>query len=285
LEAVKEMSIIDIQKLTTRLKDNGDGLWVAYDQTDVSYPRNGNESCLSIENNSFWFRHRNSVITSLVKAFFPDGAVFDVGGGNGYVAIALQSAGIETILVEPGAQGSRNAKARGLNVVIQSTLEDCEFRDRTIPAFGLFDVLEHIENDSEFLHRLYGQLLPKGYLYVTVPAYNFLWSIDDDYAQHYRRYTVRTLTKRLESVGFTVRYCSYFFCVLMPAVFVFRSIPSRFRIRRSIDLSSIKEEHAERAGLARFILEQTFAYELGRIEKRRYLATGSSCVAVAQKVP
>jgi hypothetical protein len=149
----------------------------------------------------------------------------------------------------------------------------------------LFDVLEHIENDSEFLHRLYGQLLPKGYLYVTVPAYNFLWSIDDDYAQHYRRYTVRTLTKRLESVGFTVRYCSYFFCVLMPAVFVFRSIPSRFRIRRSIDLSSIKEEHAERAGLARFILEQTFAYELGRIEKRRYLATGSSCVAVAQKVP
>ena len=191
------MSVIDIQKLTTRLRDNGDGLWVAYDRRDVSYPRDGNELCLGIEDNSFWFGHRNNVITSLVKAFFPDGAVFDVGGGNGYVAMALQSAGIETVLVEPGAQGSRNAKARGLNVVIQSTLEDCEFRDQTIPAFGLFDVLEHIEKDSEFLERLYGQLLPKGYLYVTVPAYNFLWSIDDDYAQHYRRYTVRTLTKRL----------------------------------------------------------------------------------------
>jgi len=279
------MRVIDIQKLTTKLEDNGDGLWVAHDQKEVSYPRDGNESCLGIEDNSFWFSHRNNVITSLVKAFFPNGVVFDVGGGNGYVAIALQRAGIETVLVEPGVQGSRNAKARGLNVVIQSTLEDCEFRDQTIPAFGLFDVLEHIEKDSEFLKRLYGQLLPKGYLYVTVPAYNFLWSIDDDYAQHYRRYTVRTLTKRLESAGFTVRYCSYFFCVLAPAVFVLRSIPSRFRIRHSIDVPSIKQEHAVRAGIAGFLLEHSLAYELRQIEKRRYLPIGSSCIAVAQKVP
>ena len=224
------------------------------------------------------------MITSLVKAFFPGGAVFDVGGGNGHVAIALQRAGIETVLIEPGAQGSRNAKARGLNVVIQSTLEDCEFRDQTIPAFGLFDVLEHIENDSDFLKRLYGQLLPKGYLYVTVPAHNFLWSIDDDYAQHYRRYTVRTLTNNLESAGFKVRYCSYFFCVLMPAVFVLRSIPSRFRIRRSIDVASIRQEHVGRTGFLGSLLEHCFAYEMRQINKRRYLPAGSSCVAVAQKV-
>ncbi len=267
-----------------KLKDSGDGLWVAHDRRDVSYPQDGNELCLGIEDNSFWFRHRNNVITSLVKAFFPNGAVFDVGGGNGYVAIAMQRAGIETVLVEPGARGSRNAKARGLNVVIQSTLEDCEFRDQTIPAFGLFDVLEHIETDSQFLKSLYGQLLPNGYLYVTVPAYNFLWSIDDDSAQHYRRYTVRKLTQRLESTGFTVRYCSYFFCVLMPAVFIFRTIPSRFRFRRSNDFSSIKQEHAERAGIAGVVLEQALAYELHRIEKKKSLPTGSSCVAVAQKV-
>jgi 2-polyprenyl-3-methyl-5-hydroxy-6-metoxy-1,4-benzoquinol methylase len=284
LEAVKEMSVIDIQKLTTRLKDNGDGLWVACDQREVSYPRDGNESCLGIEDNSFWFNHRNNVITSLVKDFFPDGAVFDVGGGNGYVAIALQRAGIETVLVEPGAQGSRNAKARGLNVVIQSTLEDCQFRDQSIPAFGMFDVLEHIENESEYLKRLHGLLLPKGYLYVTVPAYDFLWSNDDDYAQHYRRYRVRTLTKGLESAGFTVRYCSYFFCVLVPAVFVLRSIPSRLWIRHSIDLASKQQEHAVRTGIGGFLLEHSLAYELRRIEKRGYLPMGSSCVAVAQKV-
>ena len=218
-----------------------------------------------------------------MKDFFPDGAVFDVGGGNGYVAIGLQRAGIETVLIEPGAHGSRNAKARGLNVVIQSTLEDCDFRDQTIPAFGLFDVLEHIESDSEFLESLYRQLLPKGYLYVTVPAYNFLWSVDDDYAQHYRRYTARTLTKQLESAGFTVRYCSYFFCVLVLAVFALRSIPSRFGNRHSVDIPLIRQEHAQRSGITGFLLEHSLAYELQRIEKRKYLPTGSSCVAVAQK--
>ena len=225
------------------------------------------------------------MITSLVKAFFPAGAVFDVGGGNGYVAIALQRAGIETVLIEPGEQGSRNAKVRGLNTVIQSTLEDCDFRDQTIPAFGLFDVLEHIENDLDFVTRLYCHLLPKGYLYVTVPAYDFLWSTDDDYARHYRRYTVRTLTKTLESAGFVVRYCSYFFCVLMPAVFVLRSIPSQLRIRRSVNVSSITQEHAGPTGFLRSLLEHCLSYELRRIDERRYLPGGSSCVAVAQKVP
>jgi SAM-dependent methyltransferase len=275
---------IDIQKLTTKLKDNGDGLWVSQDQRAVSYPRDGNEECLDIEGHSFWFGHRNNVIISLVNAYFPGGPVFDVGGGNGYVAMALQKAGIDTVLIEPGPLGARNAKTRGLKVVIHATLEDCEFRDETIPAFGLFDVLEHIENDLEFLQRLCRQLLPKGYLYVTVPAYNFLWSIDDDNAQHYRRYTTHRLTKRLESAGFTLRYCSYFFCVLVPAVFILRAIPSRFRIRRSIDVGSIKQEHAVPAGIAGFLLKQSLAYELQRIKRRRCLPIGTSCVAVVQKV-
>lgn len=277
------MRVIDIQKLTTRLEYRGNGLWVSHAQSEVSYPQDGNELCLDIEENSFWFRHRNNVITTLVKAFSPDGTVFDVGGGNGYVAMALQNAGIETVLIEPGSQGSRNAKARGLNVVIQSTLEDCEFIDQAIPAFGLFDVLEHIENDSQFLNRLYGQLVPKGYLYVTVPAYNFLWSIDDQCAQHYRRYTVRRLTKSLESAGFMVEYCTYFFCLLTPAVFVRRSIPSRLRIRNSVDTPSIKQEHTARSKIAAYILDYSFTYELRSIENRRKLPTGTSCVAVARK--
>lgn len=275
---------IDIQELTTKLKDSGDGLWVSQNQRVVSYPQDGNEACLNIEDNSFWFGHRNNVIISLVKAFSPRGTVFDVGGGNGYVAMALQNAGIDTVLIEPGPLGARNAKTRGLKVVIHATLEDCEFRDETIPAFGLFDVLEHIENDLEFLKRLCRQLLPKGYLYVTVPAYNFLWSIDDDYAQHYRRYTAHTLAERLQSAGFTVRYCSYFFCVLVPAIFVFRSIPSRFRVRRSIDFRSINQEHAEPAGITGFLLRHSLAYELERIKKRRCLPIGTSCVAVVQKI-
>ena len=185
-------------------------------------------------------KQRNCTLFSL-KSFVPNGPVFDIGAGNGYVSLALEHSGVETVVVEPGARGARNAKTRGLGTVIHAALEDCEFQDQTIPAFGLFDVLEHVQNDSEFLNSLHCQLLPKGYVYVTVPAYNFLWSIEDDYAQHHRRYTVRTLTKTLESTGFAVKYCSYFFCA---------SCASRFRY-------SIYTESAMDAPLHRHTFDRT----------------------------
>lgn len=278
------MRMNEIREITTNLTQNEDGLWVALDQRDVSYPEEGNELYCEVEDSSFWFNHRNNVITSLVSTFSPDGAVFDIGGGNGYVAMALQRSGIDCVVVEPGPSGARNAKQRGLNVVIQSTLEDAEFKSESIAAFGLFDVLEHIENDSEFLQTLHGHLVPKGYLYLTVPAYNILWSVDDDHAGHYRRYTTGTLTKKLESAGFTLRYCSYFFWFLAPAVFLLRSIPSRLRIRHSISKVTTKREHSTRKGIVGSVLDLCLALELKRIEERKKMPAGSSCIAVAQKV-
>ena len=70
-----------------------------------------------------------------MQAFRPKGAIFDVGGGNGYVAMALQRSGIDAVVVEPGP-GALNAKQRGLRLVIQSTLEDAGFKNESITAFG-----------------------------------------------------------------------------------------------------------------------------------------------------
>lgn len=171
-----------IAKFATNLIRNDDGLWVARDQSEVSYPDDGNETRLAVEDSSFWFNHRNDIIVSLVQAFRPKGAIFDVGGGNGYVAMALQMSGIDAVVVEPGP-GALNAKQRGLRLVIQSTLEDAGFKNESITAFGLFDVLEHINLDLEFLQTLYAYLTQGGYLYLTVPAYSALWSNEDDHAR------------------------------------------------------------------------------------------------------
>ena len=42
------------------------------------------------------------------------GHFFDIGGGNGCVAKAIESAGVPVVLVEPGTGGVRNARSRGL---------------------------------------------------------------------------------------------------------------------------------------------------------------------------
>jgi len=53
----------------------------------ISYLEEGNEACFQIEDQAFWFRHRNDCIRELVRNFQPKGKVpiFDVGCGNGFL--------------------------------------------------------------------------------------------------------------------------------------------------------------------------------------------------------
>ena len=68
---------------------------------------NGNDLCFEIEENSFWFGHRNNCIIEMIKNYPPtrNSPIFDVGGGNGFVAKGLLDAGLEVVLVEPGPAG------------------------------------------------------------------------------------------------------------------------------------------------------------------------------------
>ena len=86
--------------------------------------------------------------------FPPAGAVFDIGGGNGYLTKAMRDAGFPAILVEPGAEGVRNAQSSGLCPLIQGNFIDIPWHPGTMPAAALFDVLEHIEDDMAFLSHL-----------------------------------------------------------------------------------------------------------------------------------
>src|SRR5262245_51727299 len=131
---------------TLRL-DPDTGIWHAGSVEAVSYPAGHNAECFRLEDDSFWFGHRNRCITTAVHRFPPDGFILDVGGGNGYVARGLIDAGYETVLLEPGAEGARNAKQkRQLPTVINATFDNAALRAGSIPNVGLFDVLEHIED-------------------------------------------------------------------------------------------------------------------------------------------
>lgn len=56
-------------------------------------------------------------------------------------------------------------------------------------VISLFDVLEHIENDRDALADIVDQyLVPGGYLIITVPAYNRLFTRHDTALGHHRRY-------------------------------------------------------------------------------------------------
>ena len=50
-----------------------DGIFYAKASEAISHPEEGNEACFDVEDQSFWFRHRNDCIRELVRNFPPRG--------------------------------------------------------------------------------------------------------------------------------------------------------------------------------------------------------------------
>jgi len=278
--------MIDIPSLSTELRMASDGIWYASESEALSYPVEGNAECFSIEDDSFWFRHRNNCIATAVALLPPKdgGAIFDIGGGNGFVSGCLQKLGYQVALVEPGLAGARNAKTRGLDNVICATTNTAHFHSSSLPAVGLFDVIEHIDDDLGFLKSIHASLVSDGYLYATVPSYAFLWSDEDVSAGHFRRYSLNSISEVLKSAGFTIEFSSYIFRFLPFPIFLLRSLPYRLGIskRRGSSESAVRD-HASQDTITTKILDTLLETETKNLKKQKSMKFGGSCLIVARK--
>lgn len=211
---------------------------------DIDYPDSGNDVCFKVEANSFWFQHRNQVILSILNRFGFEYNFADIGGGNGYQASCIQSAfpGKKCYLIEPGYHGCLNAKSHGLDHIYNCTSNEFDFETQNIRGIGLFDVLEHIEDDVAFLAQMATKLARETRVYVTVPAYQSLWTAVDTYAGHHRRYTTARLDQAFKRAGFEKLYSSYFFSYAPIPLFLLRKLPEYFRSKHASDAELLARE-------------------------------------------
>jgi len=260
------------------------GIWRATPAEALDYPEDGNTRCFALEDGSFWFRHRNDCIAAAVKRYALDGPVLDVRGGNGVVSKRLIDEGFDPILLEPGPVGALNAKTRrGLPEVICATFESVGFPEASLSAVGLFDVLEHVEDDTALLRRLHHALRPGGLLYVTVPALQALWSAADIHAQHYRRYSRRSLDACLREAGLALEYATYFFGPLLPLLFLLRCLPFRLGLTRSRNVLRAETEHGSKGGRLSQCAAWLLRSEVQKIRQGRGMRAGTSVLAVGRK--
>lgn len=266
----------------SNLVEGDNGFLRARDASDVSYPEDGHEICHAVENTSFWFRHRNDAIRAVIRRFPPvaERPFVDVGGGNGFVASMVQDLGHAVVMIEPGEAGARFARERGVAQIVQSSIVDLDVVPGTVGGIGLFDVLEHIEDDVAALRTLAEMLAEGGRIYLTVPAHRALWSSIDVKAGHFRRYTRRRLVAALEEAGLEVDFASYYFWPLPAPMFLLRCLPERLGLRRKESREQrVSREHERDNPL----MERAFGRELRRFAQGRPVRVGASCVAVARK--
>jgi len=247
--------------------DYRDGVWYSRSHhSGISFPTESFGECASLEQNSFWFSHRNDIIGRVIERLGNDFPIWDVGAGNGAVSAFLKSKAFETVSVEPSPLGAVNCAKMGVGIVACSFLEDLHLPSKSIKFIGSFDVIEHLSEPSLLLNEFQRILAPGGLVIVTVPAYQWLWSQTDSYAGHFSRFDKSSLTELFERSGFTEKYSTYFFSPLVLPVWLmrvvhdklFRKSDKKVLLRSVSHLSGLKSKTVDKVLTTILKCEQTF---------------------------
>jgi ubiquinone/menaquinone biosynthesis C-methylase UbiE len=140
------------------------------------------------EKNHFWFQIRNKCIFDRIYKFAPPPAkLLEVGCGTGNVSSFLAIKGYQVTGCEFFPEALQLSWPD--HVKVQGDANNLAFQDNSFDIVGLFDVIEHFQNDVRILKESVRVLKKNGIIAVTVPAGEELWSDFDTASCHKRRYT------------------------------------------------------------------------------------------------
>jgi len=87
--------------------------------------------------------------------------------------------------------------------------EELPFADEAYDVVTALDVVEHLDDDIAGLKEMYRVLKKGGKTLIFVPAFMWLWGVQDDVSHHRIRYTKKQIIERLKKAGFTINRATY----------------------------------------------------------------------------
>lgn len=198
--------------------------------------KNFYQTYFAVEKNHWLFRARRQLIYDLLdcQGIKPgEGKVLDVGCGSGFLVGQLQKKGYKAYGSDVSDEAIEFGRKRGTNDLSVMSGDKLDFSSSSFDTVLAVDILEHLENEVRLLREIERVLKPDGWAIIIVPAYKFLWGVQDEISHHYRRYTLGSLletVKRFSSLS-SVRM-TYFNTFLFPPIAAVRIFSRLFRLKR-----------------------------------------------------
>lgn len=139
--------------------------------------------------------------------------MLDIGCGDSYFDHELlhNFSGIEVYGVDIFLKDNELLKEEHYTTV--NSLDNLP--DEKFDLILMMDVLEHIEDDAKYLQAIKTRLADNGTLFITVPAFQSLYSAHDSEVHHYRRYNHKSLHKAIMAAELKEKRWSYSYLSLI----------------------------------------------------------------------
>jgi SAM-dependent methyltransferase len=166
-----------------------------------------------VEQSHWWHTGRREILASFVADICRQVTdrrprILDVGCGTGANLLMLSKYG-DAEGVDVSEDALAFCRDRGLEKVKLGAGEELPYEDGTFDLVTAFDVVEHMDDDLAGLTEMRRVLRPGGRVLLFVPAFMFLWGLQDDVSNHRRRYRLPELRRVLEQAGFEVERTTY----------------------------------------------------------------------------
>jgi SAM-dependent methyltransferase len=158
----------------------------------------------------YWNQARNHIIVSTLKRAGLKGAhILEIGCGTGVVLRALWDDNMTAYGVDLSPGDAPADLKNYLYYGISFTALPPELI-ASVEVILLCDVIEHIEDDKDFLLQIQHTFPKLTHIVATIPACQELWSNYDEHYRHFRRYD-QVRVQSLTSANLDFSSVAYFF--------------------------------------------------------------------------
>ena len=205
----------------------------------------------------------------------------DAGCGTGFNLTYYESGGNHDLYgLDIAAEAVDGVRKRGFQKLAQASVTDIPFQSGAFDLVFSFDVVCQVPVDAieQAIREMHRVLKPGGFLFIRVPALEWLRSSHDEELHTFHRFTREELARHLEDAGFQVGWSSYANTLLFP-VAVLRRLLKHIGIGRGTDVRPLPAGLAWLDSIFRTLLLQ----EAKIFKSGKRLPIGLSVICYAMK--
>lgn len=203
----------------------------------------------------------------------------DVGAGDMYIAKKLRNyTNIPIYAIDAHYSSPKYLDG----IIMLRSIENIP--GKSIDRVLLLDVLEHVKDESSFLKDVLNIMKDNGKVFITVPAFQFLFSPHDIFLRHFRRYSLPEIEYLLKKNGLMIVENFYFYTI----AFIIRSLELflyKLNIKKEFKGAINKWKYKEDSFITRLIAGMfDIDFTVNRILKRfNIILPGLSICVVCRK--